>query len=174
MAHDVPVCVHSKLDTGGLLRLAQDGVIVGVKDSSGDDIAFRRLVTGSRGMGLSVLTGHEVVVDACLLMGADGVVPGLGNVDPHGYVRLVRAVRDGDWVAAKAEQERLAALFSIVDVAPADRFGGNAVGAGSFKTACAVLGVIASNAVSSPMERLGSLETAAVRDVLDRAGRLGL
>jgi 4-hydroxy-tetrahydrodipicolinate synthase len=63
--------------------------------------------------GLTVLTGSELTVDAALWMGADGVVPRLGNVDPHGYVRLVRAATQGDWAAARTEQERLFRLLGV-------------------------------------------------------------
>ena len=34
------------------------------------------------------------------MLGADGAVPGLANVDPAGYVRLWRAARAGDWAGA--------------------------------------------------------------------------
>ncbi len=59
----------------------------------------------------SILTGSEIVVDYALLGGADGCVPGLGNVDPAGYIRLYDAARRGDWAAARREQERLIALL---------------------------------------------------------------
>jgi 4-hydroxy-tetrahydrodipicolinate synthase len=171
LAYDIPVCVHSKLDTGMLLELAADGVLAGVKDSSGDDPAFRYLCLGAAGLpGFSVLTGHEVVVDAMLLGGADGVVPGLGNVDPHGYRRLVDAARGGDWAAARREQDRLAELFRIVTVARDTS--GTAAGLGSFKTALMLRGVIATNAVSAPMAPLDAEETAGVRRLLDAAGLL--
>ncbi|MEU9952290.1 dihydrodipicolinate synthase family protein, partial [Streptomyces sp. NPDC047939] len=118
LAYDVPVCVHSKLTPELLLPLAADGVLAGVKDSSGDDGSFRRLAIGARELpDFSVLTGHELVVDAMMLGGADGSVPGLGNVDPHGYVRLHHAAVTGDWAAAKAEQDRLVALFDIIRAA---------------------------------------------------------
>ena len=42
-AYDIPVRVHRKLSPGMLVDLGREGVIVGVKDSSGDDVAFRRL-----------------------------------------------------------------------------------------------------------------------------------
>ncbi len=40
-AYDIPVCVHTKLAWKMLVRLGEDGVLAGVKDSSGDDISFR-------------------------------------------------------------------------------------------------------------------------------------
>ncbi|MGC5341392.1 dihydrodipicolinate synthase family protein [Streptomyces sp. DT24] len=171
LAYDVPVCVHSKLDPDLLLRLAADGVLAGVKDSSGDDGAFRRLAIGAREMpGFAVLTGHELVVDAMMLSGADGSVPGLGNVDPHGYVRLHEAAVRGDWAAAKAEQDRLVALFDIVRAARPGTASATAAGLGAFKTALMLRGVIATNVMSPPMRRLDAEETAAVAACLDRAG----
>ncbi|MEU1892172.1 dihydrodipicolinate synthase family protein [Streptomyces pristinaespiralis] len=175
LAYDVPVCVHSKLDPDMLLALAADGVLAGVKDSSGDDGSFRRLALGARELpGFSVLTGHELVVDAMMLCGADGVVPGLGNVDPHGYVRLHEASLRGDWAAAKAEQDRLVALFDIVRAARPGTASATAAGLGAFKTALTLLGVIATNAVSAPMRRLDESETEAIAGCLERAGLAGV
>ncbi|MFE5241674.1 MULTISPECIES: dihydrodipicolinate synthase family protein [unclassified Streptomyces] len=171
LAYDVPVCVHSKLDPELLLPLAADGVLAGVKDSSGDDGSFRRLAIAARALpGFSVLTGHELVVDAMMLSGADGSVPGLGNVDPHGYVRLHEAAVRGDWAAASAEQDRLVALFDIVSAARPGTASATAAGLGAFKTALMLRGVIATNVMSPPMRRLDAAETAEIAACLDRAG----
>ncbi|MEV4088395.1 dihydrodipicolinate synthase family protein, partial [Nonomuraea fuscirosea] len=132
-AYDLPVSVHTKLSADLLLELAAEGVLAGVKDSSGDDGGLRAVILGRR-PPFSVLTGSEVTVDSALWMGADGVVPGLGNVDPHGYVELYRCAVRGDWQAARAEQERLARLFGIVHVGGA-RMGGSSSGLGAFKAA---------------------------------------
>ncbi|OUC95801.1 dihydrodipicolinate synthase family protein [Streptosporangium minutum] len=172
-AYDVPVSVHTKLAVDQVLALAADGVIDGLKDSSGDDVGFRQVVLGAAGLpGFSALTGHEVVVDAMMLAGADGAVPGLGNVDPHGYVRLIRACAEGRWADAKAEQDRLTRLFRIVDAASPETAGGSTRGIGAFKTALALRGVIASGAVSPPMRELTADETRTVASHLDEAGLL--
>src|SRR5699024_1790937 len=133
-AYDLPVSVHTKLDPAMLVRLGREGVLTGVKDSSGDDVSFRRLLlmNADAGTPLTLLTGHELVVDGIYLAGGHGSVPGLGNVDPAGYVRMDRAARAGDFEALRHEQDRLARLFDIV-------FGvqgktGPAQGVGAFKT----------------------------------------
>lgn len=174
LAYDIPVCVHYKLPTDLLVSLAHDGVIVGVKDSSGDDVSFRQLLVAMSEdpalAGFSALTGHELMVDAMMLGGASGSVPGLANVDPAGFVRLHEACVAGDWVTAREEQDRLAGLFRIVGAAdPATTFGSTR-GVGAFKTALSLLGVIASNAVSLPMRPLDDEETARVRSHLVQAG----
>ena len=89
-AYDVSVCVNKKLGPDMLIRLAKDGVIQGVKDSSGDDVSFRILLQKNEEAGHPLLcfTGHELVCDGTLLWGVDGIVPGLGNVDPKLYVDM--------------------------------------------------------------------------------------
>ena len=172
-AYDVPVRVHSKLSPAMLVELGREGVIAGVKDSSGDDVSFRMLLRQSAGLeNFAVFTGHEVVVDGCLLMGASGAVPGLANVDPHGYVRLWRAAQAGDWAAAKAEQDRLTDLFSIVEAPTPGRVSVGAAGLGAFKTALALRGVITGNTMCAPMLSLDESETATIKVVLEQAGLL--
>ncbi len=172
-AYDVPVRVHSKLSPAMLVELGREGVIAGVKDSSGDDVSFRMLLRQSAGLeNFAVFTGHEVVVDGCLLMGASGAVPGLANVDPHGYVRLWRAAQAGDWAAAKAEQDRLTDLFSIVEAPTPGRVSAGAAGLGAFKTALALRGVITVNTMCAPMLSLDESETATIKVVLEQAGLL--
>ena len=121
--------VHSKLGADLVLDLAADGTLAGLKDSSGDEGAFREVLVGARSRaditGFSVLTGSELTVDSALAMGADGVVPGLGNVDPAGYARLYAYCRAGDRERARVEQERLCALFRMVRVGDPARMGGS-------------------------------------------------
>ncbi|HAY43212.1 MAG TPA: dihydrodipicolinate synthase family protein [Micrococcaceae bacterium] len=170
-AYDVPVRTHHKLPLDVAVRLANDGIIAGVKDSSGDDVSFRQLLLATKDVeGFSVFTGHEVVVDGALLGGAHGVVPGLGNVDPAGYRRLFDLALAGDWAGAAAEQDRLASLFNIVYTPDSSRVSGGAAGLGAFKTALVELGVISSNAMSLPMEALNASEASAIRAILEDAG----
>ncbi|WP_237201943.1 dihydrodipicolinate synthase family protein [Rothia nasimurium] len=165
-AYDVPVRTKQKLPLSLLTKLARDGVITGVKDSSGDDVAFRQLILETRDVeGFSIFTGHEVVCDGAMLSGAAGLVPGLGNVDPAGYKRLYEASIAGDWEAARAEQDRLAKLFNIVFVETPSVSGG-AAGLGAFKTALQVMGILESNTMSQPMETLGEAEADRIRSIL--------
>ncbi|WP_022868508.1 dihydrodipicolinate synthase family protein [Schaalia vaccimaxillae] len=170
-AYDIPVCVHVKLPIDMQIRLGQDGVLSGVKDSSGDDVSFRWLarMNDEAGHPLQLLTGHEVVVDGAYMSGADGAVPGLGNVDPAGYVRQWDAYQCGDWEAVRAEQDRLAELMRIVQVQGIAGFG---AGVGAFKTALQLLGVFETNEMPRPVEPLidGNIEW--VASVLRRTGMI--
>ncbi|MBF0808557.1 dihydrodipicolinate synthase family protein [Rothia nasimurium] len=169
-AYDVPVRTKQKLPLPLLTKLAREGVIAGVKDSSGDDVSFRQLVLATRDLdGFAAFTGHEVVCDGAMLSGAAGLVPGLGNVDPAGYKRLYEAARAGDWETARTEQDRLARLFDIVFVETPSVSGG-AAGLGAFKTALQVMGVLDSNTMSQPMETLGDTETQRIRAIVESIG----
>ncbi|MEV4076517.1 dihydrodipicolinate synthase family protein [Nonomuraea fuscirosea] len=169
-AYDLPVSVHTKLSADLLLELAAEGVLAGVKDSSGDDGGLRAVILGRR-PPFSVLTGSEVTVDSALWMGADGVVPGLGNVDPHGYVELYRCAARGDWQAARVEQERLARLFGIVHVGGA-RMGGSSSGLGAFKAALHLRGVIDCPVTALPQIPLNEDEIGRIGKLLAGAGLL--
>ncbi|MCU1518490.1 MAG: dihydrodipicolinate synthase family protein [Pseudarthrobacter sp.] len=169
-AYDVPVRTHFKLPTDLLVRLGRDGVIAGVKDSSGDDVSFRQLLLAARDIpNFDIFTGHEVVVDGALLGGAQGVVPGLGNVDPRAYRNLFDAAQAGDWAKAAAEQDRIADLFEIV-YTPNGRVSGGAAGLGAFKTALQIMDVIESNTMSVPMPALNEDEAKAIKVILERNG----
>lgn len=170
LAYDIPVCVHYKLDPAMLVKLGTEGVLQGVKDSSGDDVSFRRLCLMNKEAGhpLTLLTGHELVVDGALLSGADGCVPGLGNVDPAGYVRLWNDYTSGDWKAMQKEQDRLAQLFDIVFSVQGKV--GVSAGIGAFKTALRELGIIETNQMNPPMTRIEDEPTlTAIMEVLRRA-----
>ncbi len=172
LAYDIPVAVASKLDPSLVVELATDGVIQGLKDSSGDLVGMRQVIVGTRGVaGFSALTGSELVVDCVMLMGADGAVPGLANVDPHGFAELYWTCRAGDWALARAQQERLLQLFALVRADPA-RFGPTSAALGGFKSALMLRGIFSSNTMTRPLLSPGDDEVAAVREILVANGLL--
>jgi 4-hydroxy-tetrahydrodipicolinate synthase len=170
-AYDLPASVHTKLPADVLLTLAADGVLAGLKDSSGDDGALRTTLLRSRGLsGFRVFTGSELTVDSALHMGAHGVVPGLGNVDPHGYVRLHDRCLAGDWAAAAREQNRLVELFDLVNAGDPNRMGRGSSALGAFKAALHLRGVIDCPITMPPQIPLTDNEIGQVRARLAAAG----
>ena len=171
-AYDIPVRVYKKLSAKLLVELGKEGVIVGVKDSSGDDVGFRRLIAMNRAAGspLVLFTGHEVIVDAMALIGADGAVPGLANVDAAAYVRLWNAAKAGDMKTAIAEQEYLNRLFEIVFCAPGRS--GDAAGVGAFKAAMAARGLLSSATMTAPIKALDGTALARIHAIVRDVGLL--
>ncbi|MGB3328957.1 MAG: dihydrodipicolinate synthase family protein, partial [Thermomicrobiales bacterium] len=171
MAYDIPSAVQTKIDRASLRTLAQAGAIVGLKDSSGQEANFRGVLLDNADLpDFRVFTGSELMVDVALSLGAHGCVPGLGNVDPVGYVRLYDAVMAGDLAAARAEQDRLYGLFSIVSVAKRPEIGHSAAAWGSFKAALVARGVIAQATATAPMSALTEDELATIASIVKAAG----
>jgi len=173
-AYDIPVAANGvKLETSSVLKMAKEGVIQGLKDSSGNDAGIRAVVLGAQKLGLKdfvVLTGSELTVDSALMAGAHGVVPGIGNIDPVGYVKIFDYVAAGNYKAARAEQERLTEMFGLVDVGAPSRMGRGSSALGAFKASLKLLGIIEDGRTAPPQIPLNSDEIAAIIPFLKNAG----
>ncbi|WP_037271803.1 dihydrodipicolinate synthase family protein [Kibdelosporangium aridum] len=170
VAYDIPVSVGHKLPTDVVVELAADKTLAGLKDSSGD-LDGLRAVLESTPSDFQCFSGSETNADLCLFIGTHGLVPGIGNVDPHGYVWLYDAAMRQDWDAARAEQARLRRLFQLIHVGDG-RIGRYSSAIGAFKEGLVLRGVIANATTSKPMIPLNDAERAAVRKHLDEAGLL--
>lgn len=171
VAYNIPQMVQTALDADVVATLAEEGVIAGVKDSSGNEPSFRKIVASTRHLPhFSVFTGAEVTVDYAMFTGAAGVVPGLGNVDPAGYRRLYDAAIAKDWETTRDEQSRLIDLFPILAQATPGRVGITAGVIGGYKTALREMGVITSNAMAKPMKSLNDEEAGRIRAILEHVG----
>ncbi|WP_020391873.1 dihydrodipicolinate synthase family protein [Kribbella catacumbae] len=173
-AYDIPSRIGgTKLPSAVMIELGRQGILAGVKDSSGQDTSLRKLVLDRTDAGLdgfAIMTGSELTVDCALDFGVDGVVPGLGNVDPAGYVRIFDAVAAGDRELARREQDRLFRLFEIVEVADRSRMGASSAALGAFKVALFLLGVIACPLTAYPSIPLDDAEISRIGGLLERAG----
>lgn len=169
VAYDIPVSVGSKLPAEVVTELAQDGTLTALKDSSGDLDGLRTVLDTVAVPGFQCFSGSETLADLGLFLGAHGLVPGIGNVDPHGYLRLYAAARRGDWATARAEQTRLCKLFALIRVG-GSRMGNYSSAIGAFKEALAARGIIANATTSEPMIPLNDTERGAVRTQLVDAG----
>jgi 4-hydroxy-tetrahydrodipicolinate synthase len=171
IAYDIPGAVQTKLDRASIRTLVERKVIAGLKDSSGQDANFRGVILDNADHPeFRVFTGSELTVDAALGWGAHGAVPGLGNVDPAGYVAIYDAFQRGDLATVKSEQDRLYRLFSIVSVATRSAIGSSAAAWGSFKQALAIRGVIKHALPVPPMSPLTSDEQERIREILVQTG----
>ncbi|MBZ8177338.1 dihydrodipicolinate synthase family protein [Corynebacterium sp. 3HC-13] len=173
-AYNIPVSVHSILGAEMVMDLAEEGVLAGIKDSGGNDGYLRGLINLRNQRGLSaeqftILTGSETTVDFAYLAGADGVVPGLGNVDPVSYVQLHELLRAGKWEEAADLQNKIIELFRIVAVGTPDRMGGSSAGLGGFKAALQHLGVFPNGLMAPPHIPLNDAEIQEIARVVDEA-----
>jgi 4-hydroxy-tetrahydrodipicolinate synthase len=174
VAYDIPPNVQTKLAPETVLQLFDEGTVIGLKDSSGDEGNFRRLLIEKKRTrpDFAIFTGSELIIDGLLIAGATGSVPGIANVDPHGFVKIWDAVQVGDYATAVAEQDRLNRLFSIIRQGDPAKVGPTASALGGFKTALMLRGVIATNVTGRPMTRLDDAAVARIRAILVDCGLL--
>jgi dihydrodipicolinate synthase/N-acetylneuraminate lyase len=97
LLYNIPQCTHTPLAEETVSNLANEPGVLGVKDSWGDLPYFQSLLTlKQKRADFRVLQGNEYAAMASLLLGADGLIPGLANVAPRLLVDLVSAARGGD------------------------------------------------------------------------------
>jgi len=101
-----------------VMKLAQVPSIVGLKDTSGDWPEFQALLNWRRDHDFRLLQGNQSYMGISMLAGADGVVPGHGNVYPQLLVELTAAGRKGDIATTMACQARLDRLIRMRGRAP--------------------------------------------------------
>ena len=165
-AYDIPAFVGVKLPAELTVRLAHDGVIAGVKDTSDEEDGFRLIIEETRDLpGFAVITGSDITADAAIFQGAHGMIVGVANIDPHGFVRVYDAAVAGDWDTARSEQERLHKLRLVAKIA-AGRISGFSATLGAFKAAQVHRGIIANDLLQAPLQNLDDRERAAVVEVL--------
>lgn len=169
VAYDVPSRVGVALSAPLLVRLGNDGIIAGVKDSSNDLAKPRTLVELTRDHPSFVCyTGVEEAVDSLLLAGYDAAIPGLGNVFPHSFVALARYAAARDWDRAHAEQSRIIGLLELYS-APIPGASPTARFFAAVKEALRQLHVIANNTSSLPFHQSNEDVERYVSRVLSRA-----
>lgn len=151
VAYDVPPRTPRKLPSQVIANLAQQGVLQGVKDSSGDLTAGRLTVELTSGIaGFRPYVGSEITLDAAFLLGFQGIVPGFANVLPRPAVEIFEAHDGGERAAAHAAQVRYLELFEILRVALPGA-GGPAAAVNALKIGAAHALGLSTPAISEPM-----------------------
>jgi 4-hydroxy-tetrahydrodipicolinate synthase len=170
LAYNIPQNVKAKFSVETILRLGEEGTIVGLKDSQNDLDWFRQVTTGARqrGVRLRGFLGTRYLIDAGLLAGAHGAIPGVANVAPRLCVECYEAARRGDFEAADRATAKLIAVTRLAGIAR----GGSAT-AGNFATMKAALrrmGVLSTSLVTAPLRNLTEEEEARVAETVSALG----
>lgn len=151
VAYEVPSRVGVSLSPALMAALAADGLIAGVKDSSGDLAAGRSIVAATRALdGFVRYTGSEQLIDVSMLSGYNGAIPGLANVFPHFHVELRRRASRHDWDGAREIQDLIISLLDLYNL-PAGDASFSALFYGVVKEALRQLGVVARSTASAPL-----------------------
>lgn len=113
----LPVLVYNikgrtgiNMETSTLMRLAENPMIVGVKEASGD-LEQMREVIAKRPDDFTVLSGDDGLTVELIKMGGDGVVSVASNIVPGKVSEMVSAGLEGELERAEALNEELARMF---------------------------------------------------------------
>ena len=105
MLYNIPVTTGMSIPLPVIDRLSVHANIVGLKDSENN---LERLQDATQRwkdrQDFVYMMGCSVLSDKALSLGADGIVPGAGNVTPSLFVALYRAATQGRAVQAKRLQ----------------------------------------------------------------------
>lgn len=169
VAYNVPSRTGVTLGDDLVVTLLKNGSITGIKDSSGHHGSARlrahRLET--EGLHCAHLTGSEEGIDAFLLGGGSGCIPGLANVVPAYHVDLLVKARAGRWSEAAEVQQQILPWLDLYRASlPTGSFNASAIGA--LKEALVQTGIIQHSATAFPLRQPSDDFSAQVRAVLAR------
>jgi len=115
VAYDIPGCTINKIDLETLQAVRERVAIYGMKDSSGDFIGFQEGVLREK-EDFFWLQGDDRLDGPSLVVGADGIVTGLGNVWIDPYVEMYKAMQSGKISRVNECQARILKLYEILRV----------------------------------------------------------
>lgn len=169
VAYDIPGNTGYKLPADVLTTLLSDGVLAGVKDSSGDLSAFAALAARlGPDRTASVMSGADTQALDALRAGADGLVPGLSNVRPRWFTALLA---EPSGPRAEAYQAAITALNAIFRIGSEHGVGRHASEIGAMKHLLVRDGVIAAPRSPSPLSPYPEPARAALFALVDGIDR---
>ena len=99
------------MDAATVSEIAKLPGVIGYKDSSGNFAQFQQVLLNTKHLEyFSVLQGTQVLSVASLVLGAHGLIPGIGNVIPERMVQLYELVKEGRIEEANEIQRQVIAL----------------------------------------------------------------
>ncbi len=148
LIYNIPQTVRVNVGLETACRLAEDGTVVGIKDSQNDLEWFRELTLRLGEREFRAFAGTRHLIDAAVLAGAVGAIPSIANAYPHLCVRTYEAAARGDFATARAAQTEIVAIESRV---PAGQGSRNAAVIGMLKRQLSARGILDSHAVTAPL-----------------------
>jgi 4-hydroxy-tetrahydrodipicolinate synthase len=173
VAYNLPSRTHVSLDATILKRLAENNYIRGLKDSSNDLAAERASRRATQGLSADFrhYSGSETNLDALLLSGIDGMVPGLSNVFWPFHIALRDRAREGNWESVGGLQHAIVQLSRIYEAPfPASSLSARAIAV--LKEALRQRGILETSAMVTPFAQVDADTERYVRHVLSEADRL--
>lgn len=170
--YNIPQTVKTAVAPGTIATLAGEGTVVGVKDSSGAGELFAQLNVLCEQGDISLLRflGTSLRIGNATAVGAQGVIPGIGNLIPAACARGWEAGEAGD---AKTVRESNAQILTMQKIGNLAKGGSpNAASFGGMKSALKIMGVIDDDTVSRPFRGFTDDEKKGIPPILKELGLL--
>jgi 2-dehydro-3-deoxy-D-pentonate aldolase len=161
--YNMPLTTGVSIPLETIASLASHPKVIGIKDSENNRQRHTELLKlfGNR-PDFSVFIGVGALMAQGLKLGADGIVPSVGNLIPQVCHNLCASARRGDWVEAETHFARMNAVAELYQKG---RNLGQSLAA--LKTALALRGVCAPN-VLPPLLPLTADESASLRGLMSQ------
>jgi 4-hydroxy-tetrahydrodipicolinate synthase len=159
LLYNIPPATHNRILPSTARRIATEPRVIGLKDSDGDMGALGEFIDIKQVRpSFRVLQGYERHASSGLLLGADGLVPGMANFAPSLFValRAAAAARDGD--ACMQYQAVISDLWSL-------HLQGHWLTA--LKAACAIVG-LGNGTPTEPLRTATASQRRAITRILRR------
>ncbi len=117
LLYNIPT-VSNELSLETIAKLLATGLYAGLKDSSGDLEALRKLIVIKREAPFNLMAGSDSIFATAYEDGADGVISGVAGVLPELMVALARAIREGPQQKRLRLEARLLEFLNWCDQFP--------------------------------------------------------
>jgi 4-hydroxy-tetrahydrodipicolinate synthase len=160
--YQLPQMCKVTLTVENILELVREGVLVGIKDSSGDMDFYGRLTTqvAKERLSLRCFVGSGALMTASLRAGGHGLMCAIANLVPHLCKGVYQASLDSEWEQATALQNQVQELIDVMRLPDRSNW---AATVAVYKWMLRQLGVIETERVFAPLQPLSEREQALLR-----------
>lgn len=121
LAYQHPMSGKPSLPVEDLVELTEEGVLIGIKESSADFEYFRRILEATRDLPFRAFHGAGLHAHLTLGMGSAGMVSLVANLLPRTCARLAAALRDGATEEIPALRSRIVEVSRSIERAVSER-----------------------------------------------------
>lgn len=171
--YNIPSTVKTVVEPATVATLAEEGTVVGIKDSSGagEPLAQLNLLCEQGDFELYRFIGTAHRISTATSVGVHGVIPSIANLVPAAASSAWEAGDAGDSVAALDFQSKVSVASKTTRLATGG--GPNAATISGMKSALKIMGVIDHDTVTRPMRGLTQEEKKGIPAVLEELGLSG-
>ena len=167
--YNIPVMHKTPVAPSTVATLASEGVISGIKDSSGTGELLTELhiLRDNMGFDLCSTLGTSVRVGVALALGAQGVVPALANVIPGIFVDIWNSSESSNFEKIKLLNEKVMTALQIGELRKPPESTQGSIFSG-YKKALVELGIIEFDFVTKPHKALTTDEAKSIPSILSK------